>query len=641
MGYLVDRLSTAEQERRLFKENKSRLRVKLEVEEKRHAETRELFTTRVAELVENLEKAEMSQAQLTVQRASLIAANERLEETKCGLQAEVARLAKKVDDFTVDTSALAGSHIIEATIGATDLGSSTPASSGDFVGPVVISAGELSSLSAAPAAKGRESSPLSAGTPSRPKLEVACMNAPFAVILPVDKRQRPAQLTWISRQRLFLGASLGQPADGLSPLPTDTGPKGMAASSLQRVTPPHPRVEVACANPPFSAPFCVGKTASSPPAVTTPPRSMQQASSKTDKPTGGAERLSKCREFNSSLVEELPNKVYEAPRRYTRRPLTSVNLNSNRKHAAGRDNPLFAVRAATMPYTKRSSVGGEVASLASRGVSKPALQPYLKRSSIGREVPPFSSERESKPASKAHPRRSSTGGEMPPLSLGLKPKPAPKAHPKRSSTGREVLPLSSRLEAKPTAKAHPKHSSTGRGLPLLSSLVETKPAPETHPKRSSTGREIRPLSSRVEAKLALRTYLKPGSTGKKGPALAARVATGSADKSESGGKGAAVEVGSGCGAHTGRVVKGKGSGDGWKVEVAASDRVLRSSSRTAAAAAATKKEVAISAPSGTMPADSFLTIQPARATRSATRRLAQQANTTRRDVSSRGKFMSF
>ena len=631
MGYLVDRLSTAEQERRLFKENKSRLRVKLEVEEKRHAETRELFTTRVAELVEKLEKAEMSQAQLTVQRASLIAANERLEETKCGLQAEVARLAKKVDDFTVDTSALAGSHIIEATIGATDLGSSTPTPSGDFVGPVVISAGELSSLSAATAAKGRESSPLSAGTPSRPKLEVACMNAPFAVILPVDKvmASSPAVSDVVEAATgaanvdipaaTVSGGVVGpaaSPADGLSPLSTDTGPKGMAASSLQRVTPPHPRVEVACANPPFSAPFRVGKTASSPPAVATPPRSMQQASSKTDKPTGGAERLSKCRDFNSSLVEELPNKVYEAPRRYTRRPLTSVNLNSNGKHAAGRDNPLFAVRAATTPYTKRSSVGGEVASLASRGVSKPALQPYLKRSSIGREVPPFSSERESKPASKAHPRRSSTGGEMPPLSLGLKPKPAPKAHPKRSSTGREVLPLSSRLEAKPTAKAHPKHSSTGRGLPLLSSLVKTKPAPETHPKRSSTGREMRPLSSRVEAKLALRT----GSTGKKGPALAARVATGSADKSESGGKGAAVEVGSGGGAHTGRVVKGKGSGDGWKVEVAASDRVLRSSSRTAAAATATKKEVGISAPSGTMPADSLLTIQPARATRSTTRR---------------------
>ena len=149
-----------------------------------------------------------------------------------------------------------------------------------------------------------------------------------------------------------------------------------------------------------------------------------------------------------------------------------------------------------------------------------------------------------------------------------------KSAPKRgSSIGKEGVPsLAVRAVAKPALNGS---GSVGKGVPSLTARAVTKPSLD-----------------------------RTSSIGMEGPSLTTQGEKGGADKQGSVAKGPTVKGARGGGARTDRLSKAKGAGGGGKVEVAASGRVLRSASRTAAAGA-------VGDPSP---------VQPTRSTRSTTRR---------------------
>eukprot|EP00904_Undaria_pinnatifida_P004934 jgi/Undpi1/1570/HiC_scaffold_11.g04960.m1 len=472
LGYIVHRLDTAEDERGTSKDNENRLRRELAAEQKQHALARESFSTRAAEIAHSLEKAKISHTKLAMKHASLVADKARRDETNRVLQAKVVRLTDTLADFIVNISAPAeprrdidvettalgpstpissggfvvpeacpaeGSLSISAATAANEsrdietatggLGASTPALSADFVGTVVSPAEEPSSSSATAAPKGKKASSLPAVTPSIPRAEVAPMSEPFAAVFPVDKvMASPSAVCDVVEAMVAGVVDLGSStstssvcavvpavnlAEGPSPSAAVTVAKGKTAPSLQTLEPFRPRAEVANPSSRFSTAFPVGKMASSSP---TPSRSKQPSASKGNAMKLSANEEDDCHalDLKSSLVEEEPDKVCGASRRHTRRPLTPVNSNFGRgKRAAAAERPAFSVRAATNPYQRRSSIVGEVPSLASRGVTKKSPpKPIVNSSSTGREVLPRSSRREAKPTVRLGLNRGSTEKEV-------------------------------------------------------------------------------------------------------------------------------------------------------------------------------------------------------------------------------------
>lgn len=344
------------------------------------------------------------------------------------LAAQVASLSEQVcATFPAVIFSSTESRDIETATGG--LGASTPALSADFVGAVVSPAEEPSSSSATAAPKGKKASSLPAVTPSIPRAEVAPMSEPFAAVFPVDKvMASPSAVCDVVEAMVAGVVDLGSStstssvcavvpavnlAEGPSPSAAVTVAKGKTAPSLQTLEPFRPRAEVANPSSRFSTAFPVGKMASSSP---TPSRSKQPSASKGNAMKLAANEEDDCHalDLKSSLVDEEPDKVCGASRRRTRRPLTPVNSNSGRgKRAAAAERPAFSVRAATNPYQRRSSIVGEVPSLASRGVTKKSPpKPIVNSSSTGREVLPRSSRREAKPTVRLGLNRGSTEKEV-------------------------------------------------------------------------------------------------------------------------------------------------------------------------------------------------------------------------------------
>lgn len=734
LGYLVGQLRTAEEEIRNFKNNEDKLRGELDAEQKQHAQTRESFSTSVAEIVHSLDDAKLSQTQLIMQHANLAAAKQQVDEVNCALQAKVARLTDTLADAVMNISAPAESHVIGVATGA--LGGSTPTSNGDIVGSTVSPAEESSFFSTSTAAKGNGASSLSAEESFQPSAEVPCVDESMGAKVLVgssspaesaDPKAVTAGAADVAPSTNFSGGffigSAVSPAKRPFFSPATTASTGKVPSPLSMVTPSSPRAEVAPMSEPFSAITAANNVVASPPGVSnevetviagvahlveTASTSLGGSSRPAVSPADGTSlspvAATAKGKAESSLLAATPSSFSADVARSSERfadtfpvgifsptesaIVATVTTDAVDLGASAATPSEGCIGPAVISATGISSSSSINAPKGKAGTSPRGVTPSFPGAKAAHPDPPSPATfsvgkvtgsrstsfnfRQPTPAN-AKARNLQKSGDDPVgcPSLEFNPPPARKDIDKLRGTPRRythcpptpVNPNSgggksaARAEkpafsVRAAAKPYQKRSSTGEEVPSLALRgVTKKPALPSSVKRSSSSREVQPFSSGAGAKPGSRTYLKRGSVGKEVPSLAARAVAGSVEKGGSVGKGPAVEIGRGGGdgsaegvgpvgnrpaveidgdggARTGGPVKGKGPGDGRKVDIASSGRVLRSASRAAAAAAAAAPasgEADISAASGTVSgaaaaAAGAAPVQPTRSSRSGIRR---------------------